>query len=143
MRVSTSSITINAPRESVWTVLTLPAHVRQWQYNSDLTTDWNVGAPIRLSSEWQGRVFEQWGTVLEFDVPARLRYSLFAPRPGLDDVPENYFTMTYDLSEVAGGTKVTFIHEDPRELDLIENNTDEDDPVLTALRDVAEALANE
>ena len=48
--------------------------------------------------------------------------------------------MTYELTEVTGGSKVTFIHEDPRELDLIENT--DDDPILTALRDVAEALAN-
>ena len=127
----------------MWRVLTLPEHVRQWQYQSDLTTDWVVDAPIRFRAEWQGRVFEQWGTVLEFDPPTRLRYSLFAPRPGLEDRLENYFTMTYELRDVDGGSVVHFIHEDPRELDGIENNTDHDDPILTALRGVAEALANE
>jgi uncharacterized protein YndB with AHSA1/START domain len=139
--VSRSSVTINAPREIVWTALTRPEYVRQWQYSSILATTWLVGTPIRFSAEWQGQVFEQWGTVLEIDSPTRLRYSLFAPRPGLEDRPENYFMMTYELTEVAGGTKTTFIHEDPRELDLIEHNPD-DDPILTALRDVAEALAN-
>ncbi len=143
MRVSTSAITINAPRETVWSAVTQPQYVRRWQYNSDLTTDWIVGHPIRFSAEWQGQSFAQWGTVLEFDGPNRLRYSLFAPRPGLEDRPENYFTMTYELTDVAGGTRVTFIHEDPRELDGIENNVKEDDPVLTALRDVVEALAKE
>ncbi|HEY5009722.1 MAG TPA: SRPBCC family protein, partial [Acidimicrobiales bacterium] len=114
MRTSTSAITINAPRDVVWVVVTLPEYVRQWQYNSELTTDWTVGHPIRFSAEWQGQAFEQWGTVLEFDEPSRLRYSLFAPRPGLDDIPENYFTMTYELTDVDDGTLVTFIQEDPR-----------------------------
>src|SRR6204780_557752 len=45
MRVSTSGVTINAPRDVVWAVVTLPEYVRQWQYNSELTTDWIVGHP--------------------------------------------------------------------------------------------------
>lgn len=143
MRVSTSTITIDAPREIVWSAVTQPEYVRRWQYNSDLTTDWIVGHAIRFSAEWQGQTFAQWGTVLEFDDPQRLRYSLFVPRPGLDDRPENYFTMTYVLTDVADGTKVTFIHEDPRELDGIENNVEGENPVLTALRDMVLALANE
>lgn len=136
-------MTINAPRDVVWAVVTLPEYVRQWQYDSELMTDWTVGHPIRFSAEWEGQTFEQWGTVLEVDEPSRLRYSLFAPRPGLDDVPENYFTMTYELSDVDDGTRVAFIQEDPREPDGVEDNADEDNPVLMALRDVAEAITNQ
>ena len=143
MRVSTSTVTINAPRDVVWVVVTLPEYVRQWQYNSELTTDWTVGQPIRFSAEWQGQTFEQWGTVLDFDEPSRLRYSLFAPRPGLADVPENYFTMTYELTDVDDGTLVTFIQEDPREPGDGEVETDDDNPVLRALRDVAESVTEQ
>ena len=50
--------------------------------------------------------------------------------------------MTYDVVERPDGTTVTFIHEDPREGDDSEVQSDEDDPVLIALRDVAEALSN-
>jgi uncharacterized protein YndB with AHSA1/START domain len=142
VRVSTSTITITAPRLVVWDAVTLPENVRRWQYDSDLTTDWVVGQPIRFRAEWQGQVFEQWGTVLEFDAPDRLRYSLFAPRPGLEDRPENYFTMTYELDAVDGATRVTFIQEDPRDVDVAEDDPDEENPVLIALRDVAESLAN-
>jgi uncharacterized protein YndB with AHSA1/START domain len=142
MRVSRSSVTINAPRDDVWTAVTDPDYVRQWQYNSELTTDWVVGHAIRFSAEWQGQTLEQWGTVLVFDVPIRLRYSLFAPRPGLEDRPENYFTMTYELIDVGDGTRVTFIQEDHR-LDDIEDDADEESPVLLALRGVAEGIAGE
>jgi hypothetical protein len=117
--------------------------VRRWQYDSELTTEWIIGRPIRFRAEWEGRAFEQWGTVLEFDAPKRLRYSLFAPRPGLDDRPENYFTMTYELVGVDGGTKVTFVHEDPREIEVFQNDTEEESPVLIALRGVAESLVSE
>lgn len=86
-----------------------------------------------------GQVFEQWRTVLEFSSPDRLRYSLFAPRPGLEDRPENYFTMTYELNEDGQWTVMTFIHEDPREAENVENDSDEDSPVLTALKTIAES----
>jgi uncharacterized protein YndB with AHSA1/START domain len=143
MRVSRSAVTIDAPRDVVWAVVTLPEYVRLWQYDSELTTDWSVGHEIRFSAEWQGQRFEQWGTVLEFDEPTRLRYSLFAPRPGLEDLPENYFTMTYELTDVDEGTSVTFIQEDPREPDGVEEDMDEDNPVLMSLRDVAESLTSQ
>jgi uncharacterized protein YndB with AHSA1/START domain len=139
MRVSTSSVQIKAPRKIVWAAVTLPEHVRQWQYGSDLTTDWIVGHPIRFSARWQDQTLEQWGTVVEYDAPKRLCYSLFAPRPGLEDLPENYFTMTYALVEVDGVTTLTFTQEDPRADG--DDESDDDNPVLAALRDVAESLS--
>lgn len=126
----------------MWDVLTLPEYVRHWQYDSDLTTDWVVGGPIHFRAEWQGQAFEQWGTVLEFAPPTRLRYSLFAPRPGLEDRPENYFSMTYELTEVDRVTTVTFVHEDPREPDDDSEESGDDNPVLSALRDLAETIQN-
>ena len=145
MRVSRSSVIVTAPRGVVWTVLTNPEFVRQWQYGSELETTWRVGESIRFRGQWQGEIFEQWGTVQEFDVPNRLRYSLFAPRPGLEDRPENYFTMTYEVSEGSDGTTVMFVHEDPRsnaddDGDAVDA-TDDENPVLIALKSIAESLA--
>jgi uncharacterized protein YndB with AHSA1/START domain len=140
MRVSRSAVTIKAPRDVVWAAVTLPEYVREWQYDSELVTDWIVGHSIRFSAEWQGQRFEQWGTVLQFEEPSQLRYSLFAPRPGLEDRPEHYFTMTYELTDVDNGTRVTFTQEDPREPADVGDAADEENPVLLALKDVAEAL---
>ena len=79
--------------------LTVPDLVKQWQYGSDLLTTWEVGTPIIFRNEWNGRVFEQKGNVLEFLPESRLKYSLFFPRPDLQDIPEHYFFMTYELTE--------------------------------------------
>ena len=107
MPTSTSTIAIAATPARVWAVLTQPALVREWQYGSELITDWHVGGPIRFRSEWQGQVFEQWGTVLEVVPPRLLRYTLFAPRPGLDDRPEHYFEMRYILEGEGDGTALS------------------------------------
>ena len=140
MRVSKSSIHIEASRETVWSVVTEPAYVKQWQYGSQLQTDWSVGSQIRFISEWQGQTFEQWGTVVHVDAPNRLAYSLFAPRPDLEDKPENYFTMTYILDGDEGATTLTILQEDPRPgaEDTVED--EEDNPVLAALKTLAESV---
>ncbi|MFB8004052.1 SRPBCC domain-containing protein [Nocardia sp. NPDC056000] len=137
----TSKVRIEAPREIVWAVLTDPEYVRQWQYGSVLSTDWSIGSPIRFTTEWDGTTFEQWGTVLLVDSPARLRYSLFAPRPELEDKPENYFTMGYALEDDAGATELTITQEDPRETDGVEGDDEGESPVLAALKALAEAEA--
>jgi uncharacterized protein YndB with AHSA1/START domain len=140
VRVSSSSIRIEAPRETVWSVLTEPDHVKQWQYGSDLQVDWSVGSPIRFTSQWQGQTFEQWGTVLLVDTPNRLAYSLFAPRPDLEDTPENYFTMTYVLDDDDGATTLTILQEDPRPGAQETEGNEDDSPVLSALKTFAESL---
>lgn len=144
MAVTRSSVHINATREAVWAVLTDPMYVKQWQYGSVLETSWTVGSPIRFTTEWEGQTLQQRGTVLAVDVPTEVRYSLFAPRPGLEDRPENYFTMTYRLAVDGEGTTLTIIQEDPRpgagerELDQSEDN-----PVLAALKQVAESVSSQ
>ena len=82
--------------------------------------------------------------MLFVDAPHELRYSLFAPRPGLEDVPENYFTMTYTLTAEAGSTVVTITQDDPRPPagdPATEDENDADNPVLQALKALAESLA--
>ena len=91
MATNLSTIRINATKSEVWNALTDPALVKLWQYGSDLQTDWRVGSTIRFKTEWRGKIFEQWGEVLEVRPTESLSYSLFAPAPGLEDIPENYF----------------------------------------------------
>jgi uncharacterized protein YndB with AHSA1/START domain len=111
---SISKITINASAARVWAALTQPELVKQWQFGSLLSTDWQKGSPIVFRNEWEGTVFEQKGTVLEVEPNKLARYTLFAPRPDLTDSPENYFTMTYLLEEKNGKTTLSIIQDDPR-----------------------------
>ena len=80
MKTSESTVVIRAPAKKVWPALTRPDLVKQWQYGSDLLTTWEVGTPVVFRNEWNGNVFEQWGTVLEFAPVSRVKYSLFVPR---------------------------------------------------------------
>ena len=114
MKISDSTVKILAPAKKVWLALTSPGLVKQWQYGSDLLTTWEVGASIVFRNEWNGQVFEQKGTVLEFSPESRLKYSLFFPRPDLRDIPEHSIYMTYELAESDGTTSLLVRQEDPR-----------------------------
>ena len=135
---TTSKIMINAPVTSVWEAITKPELVKQWQYGADVITNWQKGSPIAYRSEWEGTVYEQTGTILEIEPNKLVKYTLFAPRPGLDDKPENYFTMTYTLEEINGQTTLTIIQDDPREQLPQEQAEENENSVLDGLKKLVE-----
>lgn len=139
MAKNISKITINASTQRVWDTLTKPELVKLWQYGSDLLTTWEIGTEIKFRTEWEGKIFEQWGTVLEMRQNELIKYSLFAPRPGLVDKPENYFVMNYVLTEDNGKTKLEIIQEDNRPNAVQEGEQNEENPILKSLKDIAES----
>lgn len=139
MATNISVIKINAPLQKVWDTLTKPELVKLWQYGSDLSTSWEISSDIRFRTAWEDKVFEQWGKVLTVMPNELIRYSLFAPRPGLEDKPENYFVMNYVLSTEDGGTKLEIIQEDNRPNAVQEAPQGEENPVLRLLKEIAES----
>ena len=139
MKTSESVVEILAPASKVWLALTVPDLVKQWQYGSDLVTTWERGSPISFRNEWNGQVFEQKGTVLEFIPGSRVKYSLFFPRPDVQDIPEHHFFMTYELTESGGRTSVLFRQEDTRPSPPDAPSGGDDGPdVLSSLKELVE-----
>lgn len=138
MATNISTIIINAPSQKVWDAITKADHVKRWQYGSDLLTTWEIGSDIKFSTAWEDKVFEQWGKVLAFKPTEIVRYSLFAPRPDLEDKPENYFIMSYVLTEENGQTKLEIIQEDNRPNAVQEAPQGEENPLLQSLKQLAE-----
>lgn len=139
MKTTDSIIEIHAPASKTWLALTVPDLVKRWQYGSDLLTSWEPGTSIVFRNEWNGQVFEQKGTVIEFVPGRRLKYSLFFPRPDLQDIPENHFFMTYELTERDGVTSVLFRQEDPRPTPPdASSGADEGPDVLSFLKKLVE-----
>lgn len=139
MVINISTIKINASRQKVWDAITKAELVKLWQYGSDLLTSWEPGSDIKFRTAWEDKVFEQWGKVLEVRPTELVKYSLFAPRPGLEDKPENYFIMSYVLTEEGGQTKLEILQEDNRPNAVQEAPQGEENPVLQSLKQVAES----
>lgn len=139
MATNISTIKINASRQKVWDTITKPELVKLWQFGSDLHTSWEIGSDIKFRTAWEDKVFEQWGKILEIRPTEIVKYSLFAPRPDLEDKPENYFIMSYVLTEESGQTKLEIIQEDNRPNAAQEEPQGEENPVLKLLKQLAES----
>jgi hypothetical protein len=69
-----------------------------------------------------------------------VKYSLFFPRPDLQDIPEHHFFMTYELTESDGVTSLLVRQEDPRPLLPDESTGASEGPdVLSTLKELVEA----
>ena len=138
MATNISTIRINASIQKVWDTITKPEKIKLWQFGSDLITTLEVGTKIEFITEWEGTIFKQWGKVLEIESNNLLKYNLFAPRPDLEDKPENYFIMSYVLTSENLQTKLEIIQEDNRPNAVQEEPQGEENPILKSLKDIAE-----
>ena len=72
---------------------------------------WKPGTPVKFSGEWEGKTYEDKGTVLEAVPSKRLKYNYWSSISGIEDKPENYANITFTLDEQNGKTILT-VHQD-------------------------------
>ena len=101
----------NAPVERVWQGLTDPALVKQYFFGTNLISTWQKGSPILFRGEWQGKTYEDKGTILSIEAPRHLSYNYWSSMSGEPDLPENYMTLTFDLSVKDGATELILTQE--------------------------------
>jgi uncharacterized protein YndB with AHSA1/START domain len=106
-----TSVTVNTDRESVWRALTTPELIKRWFFGVDTDTDWQPGSPIVHRGEWQGKPYEDKGTIVAFDPPERLVHTHWSPVSQVPDEPENYQVVTWELTEHDGATVLTVSEE--------------------------------
>jgi uncharacterized protein YndB with AHSA1/START domain len=105
--IAKATITINAPAARVWDALTQPELIKQYLFDTQVTTDWRVGSPIVYEGTWEGKAYRDRGQVLQVE-PGKLLVSTFwSSLSGVPDVPENYQTVRYELSPEGSGTRLT------------------------------------
>lgn len=104
--IAKAATTIDAPAERVWDALVDPAAIRQYMFGTNVTSNWSEGSPIVWKGEWEGRAYEDKGVILQLQPHQRLEYSHFSPLSGLADEPENYHTVTIQLTGDGARTHV-------------------------------------
>lgn len=100
------TVKMEAPIEKVWKALTDPELIRQYMFGTKVESDWETGKSITWRGIWNGKLYEDKGTILLIDPPYSLKYSYFSKLSDLPDKHENYNTITYELAEITEGTSV-------------------------------------
>ena len=101
------SIAINAPLARTWDALTDPAMIKQYMFGTDVVTDWKEGSPILFKGVWQGKDYEDKGTIVEIVPRKVLHYTFWSSMGGFEDKPENYANVIFSIQAKNGGTILT------------------------------------
>jgi uncharacterized protein YndB with AHSA1/START domain len=137
-KIAQVSMAINAPASAVWDALTRPELIKQYLFGTEVTTDWKVGSPITYRGEWQGKPYEDKGRVLENMPGKRLVSTFWSALSGKPDLPENYQTVTYELSGQDGKTVVTVIQDNNETEESARHSEQNWKMVLEGLKKVVE-----
>ena len=92
------SVLINAPLSKVWDALTNPEIIKEYLFGTETITDWKVGSEVIFQGEYQGHKYKDKGLVVENMTNRILSYRYWTAFSGLEDKPENYSLVTYNLS---------------------------------------------
>jgi uncharacterized protein YndB with AHSA1/START domain len=109
--IARASTTINASKSDVWSALVTPAAVKQYFFGTDVASDWKEGSAITWKGEWQGKRYEDKGVILQSKAGRALQYTHFSPLSGVPDKPENYHTVTIELSGDGKETRVALTQD--------------------------------
>lgn len=141
-----NTITILASTKKVWNVLTHPEETKKYMFGCETVSDWNPGSELLWRGEYEGKpmVFVK-GHIVEINPEKLLIYTVIDPNSNIDDLAENYLTVTYRLTEIEGNTilEVTQgdyskVAEGERRYQEAFNSGEGWNPILIAIKGVAE-----
>ena len=114
--VSKSTTSIGASKDKVWKALVTPKAIKEYMFGADVESDWRKDSKITWKGEVKGKKYEDKGVILKIEPEKTLQYSHFSPLSGAPDKPENYHTVTIDLSGSGNKTEISLSQD---------NNADE------------------
>ena len=137
--IASAQIHINAPREKVWEALTTPEIIKKYFFGTNAISDWKAGSPLLFRGEWQGKTYEDKGTILASDKPRLFSYSYWSSMSGIEDKPENYVDVVYRLEESGKGTDLTVTQSNVPSEEMKDHSEQNWKMVLEGLKKVVEA----
>jgi len=100
-----NNITIKSPATQVWNALTNPEETKKYMFGCETVSDWQPGSPLLWKGSYEGKemIFVK-GNIVSIQPGKSLVYTVFDPNSTMEDIPENYLTVTYEISEENGQT---------------------------------------
>ncbi|MES1219395.1 MAG: SRPBCC family protein [Bacteroidota bacterium] len=102
-----ATVKINTDKEKVWDALTNSEKIKQYFFGTNAISDWKKGSSLKFTGEWEGKTYEDKGTILDTEPGKLFRYTYWSSMGKLEDKPENYATVTYELVQTDNETTLT------------------------------------
>jgi uncharacterized protein YndB with AHSA1/START domain len=134
------SVIINAPVTEVWRALIDPLLIKQYYFGVDVIGEWKEGNNIVFKGEWQGKKIEGKGKVLQLEDLHLIRHSYWSNFSGLDDNPQNYHVITYELIPDNGNTKLILTEENLATKEMKEQSAKLWDAIFDNLKKLLETV---
>ena len=131
-------IVIAAPAEAVWDALTNPDKIKVYLFGTQTISDWKKGSSIRFTGTWEGKTYEDRGTILEFEENRKFQYTYWSSFSALPDVPENYSLITFSLEANGSSTGLTLEQSRFASQTAYDHSSENWDKVLAELRKLVE-----
>lgn len=138
-----AEILVQAPRAAVWDALTNPDLVKQYFFGTNLVTTWKVGSPLRFHGEWEGKTYEDRGTVLSFEPTRSFSFDYWSSMSGLEDKPELRQIVRYELEETPNGVRVTVTQSNTDTKERADHSAENWKAVLEAMKALVESSSRD
>jgi uncharacterized protein YndB with AHSA1/START domain len=132
------SIEINASPQKVWDALTKPELIKDYLFGTETVTDWKVGSEIIFQGEYEGHKYRDKGILLDVTPLKSISYTYWSGFSGLEDKPENYSVVTYQLEHQGGKTKFTWSQKGFASEQSYQHSKQGMDELLKKIKEVAE-----
>ncbi|MFO0323036.1 MAG: SRPBCC domain-containing protein [Bacteroidota bacterium] len=146
-----NSIGINASIHTIWDVLVNPEKTKRYMYGCETVSDWKAGSDLLWKGNDGGKetVFVK-GKIISLEESKKLTYTVFDPHSTMEDIPENYLTVSYELATVDNETVLTVtqgnyhnVADGERRYKEAYNNGQGWNPILIQIKQIAESLQND
>src|SRR5882762_1535164 len=131
------SVEINAPDSKVWKAVIEPAQIKKYLFGTDTTSDWKIGSPIIFSGVWEGKPYQDKGTILALEPEKLLKYNYWSNWAG-EDTLENRQIISYHLRGENGKTVFTLTQENCPSNEARDHSTSNWNMVLSSMKEMLE-----
>jgi uncharacterized protein YndB with AHSA1/START domain len=132
------SIDIFSTASRVWDVLIKPEMINQYFTGAETVTSWQIGSEITFTHIYEGKEIKNKGVILNFEPNKLLRYTYWTEFSNTEDRPENYTTITYELTEIDDKIKLHLTQTNFKNADWYKALEIGWDQVLEKMKELAE-----
>jgi len=133
-KVAKATVTIDAPPARVWDALVNPKTIKQYMFGTDVVSDWQKGSSITWKGEFQGKKYEDKGTILEVERERKLRYTHTSNQSGGEE-----HTVTVELTPRGNETVVSLSQDNNATEEARAHSEKNWEMMLAALKKIVES----